>query len=58
MSAARPWRRQPTSPRPRRCRANEYIASDKLLEVTPKSLSRRKRILNNNERQKARKSGK
>jgi GTP-binding protein len=39
-------------------RAIEYIASDELLEVTPKSLRLRKRILNNNERQKARKSGK
>jgi len=39
-------------------RAIEYIATDELLEVTPKSLRLRKRILNNNERQKARKSGK
>ncbi|ATC66213.1 translational GTPase TypA [Nibricoccus aquaticus] len=39
-------------------RAIEYIAADELLEVTPKSLRLRKRILNNNERQKARKSGK
>jgi GTP-binding protein len=39
-------------------RAIEYIASDELVEVTPKSLRLRKRILNNNARQKAAKSGK
>lgn len=39
-------------------RAIEYIATDELLEVTPKSLRLRKRILNNAERQKACKSGK
>ncbi|MBS0633418.1 MAG: translational GTPase TypA [Verrucomicrobia bacterium] len=39
-------------------RAIEYIAADELLEVTPKSLRLRKRILNNNARQKAAKSGK
>ncbi len=39
-------------------RAIEYIASDEFLEVTPKSLRLRKRILNNGERQKAAKSGK
>lgn len=39
-------------------RSIEYIAADELLEVTPKSLRLRKRILNSGERQKARKSGK
>ncbi len=39
-------------------RAIEYIAADELLEVTPKSLRLRKRILNNGARQKAAKSGK
>jgi len=39
-------------------RAIEYIAADELVEVTPKSLRLRKRILNNNARQKAAKSGK
>jgi GTP-binding protein len=39
-------------------RAIEYIAADELLEVTPKSLRLRKRILNNNARQKSAKSGK
>ncbi len=39
-------------------RSIEYIASDELLEVTPKSLRLRKRILNNNARQKAAKSSK
>jgi GTP-binding protein len=39
-------------------RAIEYIAADELLEVTPKSLRLRKRILNNGLRQKAAKSGK
>jgi len=39
-------------------RAIEYIASDELLEVTPKNLRLRKRILNSGERQKAKKSGK
>jgi GTP-binding protein len=38
-------------------RAIEYIASDELVEVTPKSLRLRKRILNNAARQKAAKSG-
>src|SRR5882757_3699992 len=39
-------------------RAIEYIASDELVEVTPKSLRLRKRILGNAARQKAAKSGK
>ncbi len=39
-------------------RAIEYIAADELVEVTPKNLRLRKRILNNAERQKAMKSGK
>ncbi len=39
-------------------RSIEYIAADELLEVTPLNLRLRKRILNNNERQKARKSAK
>ena len=39
-------------------RAIEYIATDELVEVTPKSLRLRKRILNNAARQKAAKSGK
>jgi GTP-binding protein len=39
-------------------RSIEYIAADELLEVTPKSLRLRKRILNNGARQKAAKSGK
>ncbi|MBP9912949.1 MAG: translational GTPase TypA [Opitutaceae bacterium] len=38
-------------------RAIEYIASDELVEVTPKSLRLRKRILNNAARQKAAKAG-
>jgi GTP-binding protein len=39
-------------------RAIEYIAADELLEVTPKNLRLRKRILNSGERLKAKKSGK
>ncbi|MGC4075213.1 MAG: translational GTPase TypA [Nibricoccus sp.] len=39
-------------------RSIEYIAADELLEVTPKSLRLRKRILNNAMRQKDRKSSK
>ncbi|HEY8994575.1 MAG TPA: translational GTPase TypA [Lacunisphaera sp.] len=39
-------------------RSIEYIAADELLEVTPKNLRLRKRILNNAARQKAAKSGK
>ncbi len=39
-------------------RAIEYIATDELVEVTPKSLRLRKRILGNAARQKAAKSGK
>jgi GTP-binding protein len=39
-------------------RSIEYIAADELLEVTPKNLRLRKRILNSGERQKAKKSGK
>lgn len=39
-------------------RAIEYIASDEFVEVTPKSLRLRKRILGNGARQKAAKSGK
>ncbi|PAW66887.1 MAG: translational GTPase TypA [Opitutia bacterium Tous-C1TDCM] len=39
-------------------RAIEYIASDEFVEVTPKNLRLRKRILNNGERQKASKSQK
>ncbi len=39
-------------------RAIEYIATDELVEVTPKSLRLRKRILNNAARQKAVKAGK
>ena len=39
-------------------RAIEYIASDEFVEVTPKNLRLRKRILNNGARQKAAKSGK
>ncbi len=39
-------------------RAIEYIAADELLEVTPKNLRLRKRILNNAARQKAAKSSK
>jgi GTP-binding protein len=39
-------------------RAIEYIASDEFVEVTPKSLRLRKRILNNGARQKAAKAGK
>jgi GTP-binding protein len=39
-------------------RAIEYIAADELLEVTPKNLRLRKRILDNGARQKAAKSGK
>jgi GTP-binding protein len=39
-------------------RAIEYIAADEFVEVTPKSLRLRKRILNNGARQKASKSAK
>jgi GTP-binding protein len=39
-------------------RAIEYIATDELVEVTPKSLRMRKRILNNAARQKAAKAAK
>jgi GTP-binding protein len=39
-------------------RAIEYIATDEFVEVTPKNLRLRKRILNNGERQKAMKSAK
>jgi len=39
-------------------RAIEYIAADEFVEVTPKSLRLRKRILDNGQRQKAAKSGK
>jgi GTP-binding protein len=39
-------------------RSIEYIAADELLEVTPKNLRLRKRILNNAARQKAAKQGK
>ncbi|MEZ5414943.1 MAG: translational GTPase TypA [Opitutaceae bacterium] len=39
-------------------RSIEYIAADELLEVTPKNLRLRKRILNNGERQKAAKQSK
>jgi GTP-binding protein len=39
-------------------RSIEYIAADELLEVTPKNLRLRKRILNNAARQKAAKAGK
>lgn len=39
-------------------RAIEYIATDEFVEVTPKSLRLRKRILNNAARQKAAKAGK
>jgi GTP-binding protein len=39
-------------------RAIEYIAADEFVEVTPKNLRLRKRILNNGERQKAMKSQK
>ena len=39
-------------------RSIEYIAADELLEVTPKNLRLRKRILNSGERQKAKKAGK
>jgi GTP-binding protein len=39
-------------------RAIEYIAADEFVEVTPKSLRLRKRILNNAARQKAAKAGK
>jgi GTP-binding protein len=39
-------------------RAIEYIANDEFVEVTPKNLRLRKRILNSGERQKARKAGK
>ncbi|MGH8020855.1 MAG: translational GTPase TypA [Opitutaceae bacterium] len=37
-------------------RSIEYIAADEFVEVTPKNLRLRKRILNNGERQKARKA--
>ncbi len=37
-------------------RAIEYVASDEFVEVTPKSIRLRKRILNNNERMKAKKA--
>jgi len=36
--------------------AMEYIADDELLEVTPKNLRMRKRILNTEDRRKARKT--
>jgi GTP-binding protein len=39
-------------------RAIEYIATDEFVEVTPKNLRLRKRILNNGARQKAMKAGK
>ena len=39
-------------------RAIEYIAADEFVEVTPKNLRLRKRILNNGARQKAAKAGK
>ncbi len=39
-------------------RAIEYIAADEFVEVTPKTLRLRKRILNNGERQKAKKASK
>jgi GTP-binding protein len=39
-------------------RSIEYIAADELVEVTPKNLRLRKRILNNGARQKAAKAGK
>ncbi|MDP2138268.1 MAG: translational GTPase TypA [Candidatus Didemnitutus sp.] len=39
-------------------RSIEYVAADELVEVTPKSLRLRKRILNNGARQKAAKAGK
>lgn len=39
-------------------RSLEYIAADELLEVTPKNLRLRKRILNSGERQKAKKQSK
>lgn len=38
--------------------ALEYIGPDELVEVTPKSLRIRKRLLNPDDRRKARKSGK
>ncbi len=39
-------------------RSIEYIATDEYVEVTPKTLRLRKKILNSNERRKAEKSGK
>jgi len=39
-------------------RAIEYIAADEFVEVTPKNLRLRKRMLNSGERQKAKKAGK
>jgi GTP-binding protein len=39
-------------------RAIEYIANDEFVEVTPKNLRLRKRLLNSTERQKAKKAGK
>src|SRR5258708_32279186 len=39
-------------------RAIEYIAADEFVEVTPKSLRLRKRILHQTERRKAERSGK
>jgi GTP-binding protein len=39
-------------------RSIEYIAADEFLEVTPKSLRLRKRILRETERRKAERSGK
>ncbi|AHF93819.1 GTP-binding protein TypA/BipA [Opitutaceae bacterium TAV1] len=39
-------------------RAIEYVAADEFVEVTPKSLRLRKRILNGNERRKAERAGK
>jgi GTP-binding protein len=38
--------------------ALEYIGPDELIEVTPKSLRIRKRILNSDERRRAKKSSK
>jgi GTP-binding protein len=38
--------------------ALEYIGPDELVEVTPKNLRIRKRLLNPDDRRKARKSGK
>jgi GTP-binding protein len=38
--------------------ALEYIGPDELIEVTPKSLRIRKRILNSDDRRRAKKAGK